>query len=123
MCFAVQGKSGETARAGNALTVEAENEDPGERGEQVLLDKLNDDDDENRGKVDAAKDHRQMFAEEIEDGVGQGMERAHDGVVRIRLYPRHDGGRDHDVKIELENSAQDLSDPDYQVGPDEHFAD
>ena len=104
-------------------SVEAEDKDPGERGEQVLLDKLDADDDDNRREVDAAEDHRQMFAEEIEDRIGQGMEGAHDGIVRIGFDPRHDGGRDHDVKIEGEEPAEDLRDPDYQVGPDEHVAD
>ena len=88
-----------------------------------MLKKLDADDHDNRREVDAAENHRQMFAEEIEDRLGQGIEGAHDGVVRIGLDPRHDGGGDHDVEIEREDAAQDLRDPDYQVGPDEHVTD
>jgi hypothetical protein len=92
-------------------SVKAKDQDANDRGNQILLEKLDRQDDENGGEIDAAENYRKMLADEIEDRIGDGMEHPDDGIVGIRLDPGEDGGNDNDPEIQVEKALKDLRDP------------
>src|SRR5260370_36214069 len=84
------------------------------------LDQLNDDNYDQRREIYSAEDHRQMLAEPFEGRLRDRVDEADDGVVWIRLDPRHQRGDDHDIQIERQQTVEGLRDEDNQVSPGVH---